>query len=189
MNEEIIDVAIEEAREKMVKAVSHVKSELAGIRTGRATPGLIEHLKVDLYGTEVELRQLAGMSVPEARLLVISPYDKGSIGAVEKAILGSGLGVTPSSDGQVIRLSFPPLTEERRRELVKVVKQKTEDGRVAVRNLRRQTRHDLEVLEHSSEISSDELERAEREMDKATHAAIGEMDELLARKEAELMEV
>ncbi|MCL4434673.1 MAG: ribosome recycling factor [Actinobacteria bacterium] len=189
MNEEIIDVAIEEAREKMVKAVSHVKSELAGIRTGRATPGLVEHLKVDLYGSEVELRQLAGMSVPEARQLVISPYDKGSIVAIEKAILGSGLGVTPASDGQVIRLSFPPLTEERRKELVKVVRQKTEDGRVAIRNLRRQARHDLEALEHGSEISSDELERAEREMDKATHSAISEMDGLLARKEAELMEV
>ena len=189
MNEEIIDVAIEEAREKMDKAVGHVKAELGGVRTGRAAPGLVEHLKVDVYGAEVELRQLAAMSVPEAKMLIISPYDKGSIEAIEKSIQGSGLGVTPNSDGQVIRLSFPPLTEERRKELVRLVKQKAEDGRVAVRNLRRQARHELEALEHGSEISSDELERAEREMDKATHSAIGEMDALLARKEVELMEV
>lgn len=189
MNEEIIDVAVEEAKEKMNKAVGHVKSELGGIRTGRAAPGLIETLKVQLYGTEVELRQLASISVPESKMLVISPYDKGSIEAIEKAIQGSGLGVTPSSDGQVVRLSFPPLTEERRKELVKLVKQKAEDGRVAVRNLRRQARHELEALEHGSEISSDELERAEREMDKATHSAIGEVDVLLAHKETELMEV
>ena len=188
MNEEIIDVAIEESREKMNKAVGHVKTELGGIRTGRAVPGLVETIKVQLYGTEVELRKLASMSVPESKMLVISPYDKGSIEAIEKAIQGSGLGVTPSSDGQVVRLSFPPLTEERRRDLVKLVKQKAEDGRVAVRNLRRQARHELEALKHDSEISSDELERAEREMDKATHSAIGEIDALLAHKETELME-
>ncbi len=189
MNEEIIDVAIEEAREKMNKAVGHVKSELSGIRTGRAAPGLVETMKVQMYGAEVELRQLASMSVPESKMLVISPYDKGSIEAIEKAIQSSGLGVTPNSDGQVIRLSFPPLTEERRKDLVKLVKQKAEDGRVAVRNLRRQARHELEALEHGSEISSDELERAEREMEKATHSAISEIDALLAHKETELMEV
>ena len=189
MNEEIIDVAIEEAKEKMSKAVGHVKSELGGIRTGRAAPGLVETIKVQMYGAEVELRQLASISVPESKMLVISPYDKGSIEAIEKAIQSSGLGVTPNSDGQVIRLSFPPLTEDRRKDLVKLVKQKAEDGRVAVRNLRRQARHELEALEHGSEISSDELERAEREMEKATHSAISEIDALLAHKETELMEV
>ncbi len=126
----------------------------------------MEHLKVDYYGAETELRQLAGFSVPEARLLVVSPYDKGSLAAIEKALQGSDLGITPSNDGTVIRLSFPVPTEQRRKELVKVVKQKAEDGRVSVRNYRRSARHDLEAMQKEGELSSDELDRVEKELDK-----------------------
>ena len=135
------------------------------------------------------LQQLAGFSVPEARLLVIQPYDKGSIKAIEKAIQNSDLGINPSNDGQVIRLTFPQLTEERRKELVKVVKHKAEEGRVAVRNLRRTARHELEALEKAGEISSDELDRAEKELEKVTHEYVGEIDKMLQHKEHELLEV
>src|SRR5688500_1045240 len=138
------DLVVEECHEKMRKAVEHVKSEFAGVRTGRANSGLVEKLMVDSYGVRVPLQQRAGFSVPEPRLLVISPYDKNNIKAIEKAIQTSDLGVTPSNDGAVIRLSFPQLTEERRRELVKVVKTRAEEGRVSVREIRRHARKDLE---------------------------------------------
>src|SRR5213596_1402224 len=131
----------------MTKAVTHTQSEFAGVRTGRASPALVERLKVEYYGTDVPLQQLAGFNVPEARLLVIQPYDKGALKAIEKAIQHSDLGINPSNDGQVIRLVWPQLTEERRREMVKVVKHKAEEGRVAVRQVRRTARHDLEALE------------------------------------------
>ena len=141
------DMIVDECRDKMRKAVGHLKDEFASVRTGRATPGLVEKLRVDYYGSEVPLQQLAGFSVPEPRVLVISPYDKQSIKAIEKAIQGSDLGINPNNDGAVIRLVFPQLTEDRRKELVKVVKHRAEEGRVAVRNVRRQARHDLEALE------------------------------------------
>src|SRR5439155_21188213 len=131
----------------MHKAVSHTQAEFSGVRTGRASPAFVENLKVDYYGTDTALKQIAGFNVPEARLLVITPYDKSSIKAIEKAIQNSDLGINPSNDGTVIRLTFPQLTEERRKELVKVVKHKAEEGRVAVRNLRRTARHELEHLE------------------------------------------
>jgi ribosome recycling factor len=182
-------LAIAEAREKMVKAVDHARAEFSGIRTGRATPALIEGMVIDYYGTATPLRQLAGFSVPDAMLLVVSPYDKGSLGAIEKAIQSSDLGINPSNDGAVIRLAFPPLTEERRRDLVKVVRHKAEEGRVAVRNVRRSSRHEFEALEKDGSLSSDQLERVEKELDKLTHEQVVVIDQLLAHKEQELLEV
>src|SRR5436305_3934088 len=143
-------------------AVAHTQSEFATVRTGRASPALVERIKVDYYGTEVPLQQLAGFSVPEARLLVVTPYDKNSMKAIEKAIQNSDLGINPSNDGQVIRLVFPQLTEERRRDLVKVVKNRGEEARVAVRNIRRQARHDLQALGKDGDISKNDLDRAEK---------------------------
>ena len=144
---------------------------------------------VDYYGTQTPLRQLAGFSVPDAMLLVISPYDKSSLGAIEKAIQSSDLGINPSNDGTVVRLSFPPLTEERRKELVKVVRHKAEEGRVAIRNLRRAGRHELEALEKDGSISSDELERVEKDLEKITHQQVAAIEQLLSHKEQELLEV
>lgn len=185
----MIEDVLVETTEKMGKAVAHTQSEFAGVRTGRATSALVERLKVDYYGTDVPLQQLAGFNVPEARLLVIQPYDKSAIKAIEKAIQHSDLGINPSNDGSVIRLAFPQLTEERRRELVKVVKHKAEEGRVAVRNLRRSARHELDVLEKDGEISSDDLDRAEKELERLTHEYVAEIDRMLQHKEQELLEV
>jgi ribosome recycling factor len=185
----IKDDVLRECREKMVKAAAHLQGEFGSIRTGRATPVLVEKLRIDYYGSEVPLQQLAGFGVPEPRLLVITPYDKGAIKAIEKAIQASDLGITPSNDGQVIRLAFPPLTEERRKELVKVVKHRAEEARVAVRNIRRQARHDLEAFEKEHELSEDDLERAEKDLEKLTHEFVAEIDTMLGHKEQELMEV
>ncbi len=189
MPDTLVDAAIEDCKERMARAVEHTKGEFASIRTGRATPALIEKLKVEYYGAEVPLQQLAGLHVPEARVLVITPYEKGpaSIKAIEKAVQSSDLGITPSNDGSVIRLVFPMLTAERRKDLVKVVHQKAEDGRVAVRNVRRATRKDLEALEKDGAISSDELDRSEKELDKLTHDYSAEIDRVLAHKENELL--
>jgi ribosome recycling factor len=178
-----------ECRDKMAKAVAHLQDEFAAVRTGRATPALVEKLKVDYYGAETPLQQLAGFSVPEPRVLVVSPYDKSALGAIEKAIQQSDLGINPGNDGTVIRLSFPALTEERRKELVKVVKARAEEGRIAVRNVRREARHKLEALEKDGEISRDELERVEKDLEKATHGVVEEIDQMLAHKEHELLEV
>ncbi len=186
---ELAQLALTDAKERMEKAVAHTQAEFGSVRTGRAASGLVEHLTVDAYGGEVELRQIAGLSVPEARLLVISPYDRSTLASIEKAIQASDLGITPSNDGNVIRLAFPPLTEERRKELVKVVKHKAEEGRVAVRNLRRAVRHDLESLQHDGELSSDELERTERELEKLTQEMVAQIEKLLAHKEQELLEI
>jgi ribosome recycling factor len=181
------DAVISDCKEKMRKAIAHLQEEFGGIRTGRATPGLVEKLKVDYYGSEVPLQQLAGFSVPEPRVLVVSPYDKGAMKAIEKAIQSSDLGINPSDDGQVIRLAFPPLTEDRRKELVKLVKHRAEEGRVAVRNVRRQARHDLEGRERDGDLSKDELERAEKELEKLTHEIVAEIDQMLHHKEQELL--
>jgi len=189
MDDDLIALVVGEARENMGKAVDHAQSEFGSIRTGRATPALVEHLKVDYYGGETELRQMAGFSVPEARLLVVSPYDKGSLAAIEKALQSSDLGITPSNDGSVIRLSFPVPTEQRRRELVKVVKQKAEEGRVTVRNLRRSARHDLDAMQKDGDLSNDELERVEKDLDKLTQDHVAAIDRLLAHKEQELLEI
>ena len=179
----------EDTKDKMGKAIDHVRADMGNVRTGRASSALIESLSVDYYGTPTPLRQLAGFSVPDAMLLVVSPYDKGSLGAIEKAIMASDLGINPSNDGTVIRLAFPPLTEERRKELVKVVRHKAEEGRVAVRNLRRSGRHELEALQKDGELSTDELERVEKDLERITHEQVALIDQLLAQKERELLQV
>lgn len=189
MSDDLISMILAEARERMSKAVSHARAEFSGVRTGRATPVLVEKLPVDYYGSDVPLQQLAGFTVPEARTLVIAPYDKTSVGAIEKAIQQSDLGLTPSNDGHVIRLSFPPLTEERRKELVRVVRNMAEEGRITIRNNRRAGRHDLSTLEKDGDISADDLVRAEKELDKLTHQYEAEVDKALETKEHELLEV
>lgn len=185
----IQDDVLAESKDKMAKAVSHLQGEFGSIRTGRASPVFVEKMRVDYYGSEVPLQQLAGFSVPEPRLLVISPYDKNAIKAIEKTIQASDLGITPSNDGAVIRLAFPQLTAERRKELVKVVKHRAEEARVAVRNLRRTARHDLEAFQKEGELSEDDLDRAEKELEKITHEYVAEIDNLAAHKEKEMLEV
>lgn len=185
----MIEDILAETAEKMGKAVSHSREEFSTIRTGRASPAFVEKLVVDYYGSEVPLQQLAGFSVPEARTLVIQPYDKGSVGAIEKAIRTSDLGLNPSSDGNVLRLSFPPLTAERRKEYVKMVRSMAEDGRIAIRNLRRAARQQLEASEKEGEMGADDLERAEKDLEKLTAAQIAELEVALEHKEQELTEV
>jgi ribosome recycling factor len=180
---------VDEAKEKMHKAVVHLQEEFGAVRTGRASPALVEKLRVDYYGSEVPLQQLAGFSVPEPRVLVISPYDKGALKSIEKAIQQSDLGVNPSNDGAIIRLTFPELTADRRKDLVKVVKARAEDGRVAVRNVRRHIRQELEQLERDGDLSQDELERIEKDLEKLTHDVVAEIDTMLGHKEKELLEV
>lgn len=188
MTDDMAALVLDEAREKMTKAVSHARHEFGGVRTGRANPGLIEKLIVDYYGTEVVLQQLAGISVPEARQLVVTPYDKASMSSIEKAIRNSDLGLNPSNDGHSIRLNFPPLTAERRQQLVKVVKSMAEDGRVSIRNQRRSGRHDLEALEKDGDLSEDDRQRTEKDLDKLTHTFEAEIDQALQLKEQELLE-
>lgn len=188
MSEEMVDLVLDDVTEKMAKAVAHARQEFGTIRTGRAAPALVEKLPVDYYGQEVPLQQLAGFSVPEARQLIISPYDKGSMPAIEKAIQNSDLGLNPSNDGHVIRLSFPPLTAERRQQLVKVVKGMAEDGRVAIRNLRRAARHELEAFDKDGELTHDELARAEKRLDEITHREEALINAALEVKEQELLE-
>jgi len=180
---------ISDCKDKMAKAVEHLRDEFSRVRTGRATPALVEKMRVDYYGSEVPLQQLAGFTVPEPRVLVIQPYDKGAMAAIEKAIQQSDLGINPSNDGQVVRLVFPELTADRRKDLVKVVKHQAEEGKVAIRNLRRHARQELEALEKGGEISRDELERIEKDLEKATHDVVAEVDSLLSHKETELLEV
>ena len=184
-----MDDKVAECKERMHKAVLHLQEEFSAVRTGRATPALVDKMKVDYYGTEVPLQQIAGFSVPEPRVLVISPYDKSAIKGIEKAIQGSDLGVNPSNDGTVIRLSFPELTTDRRKDLVKVVKHRAEESRVAVRNVRRDVRKELETLERDGDLSRDELDRIEKDLEKVTHEAVAEIDSMLAHKEHELLEV
>jgi ribosome recycling factor len=184
----VIADVLSDSKEKMAKAVEHAKAEFGSVRTGRATPALVEKLAVDYYGTEVPLQQLAGFSVPEARTLVVAPYDRNAVGAIEKALRNSDLGVNPSSDGTVIRLAFPPLTADRRKDFVKVVKHMAEEGRVAVRNLRRSARHDLEALEQEGHVSADEVDRAAKELDRLTASTVADIDTALEHKERELLE-
>jgi ribosome recycling factor len=188
-DEGYVEAVLEDSRDKMARALEHTRSEMGGIRTGRAAPALVEKLRVDYYGSDVPLQQLAGIQVPEAKLMIITPYDKGALKAVEKAIQNSDLGVNPNNDGTVIRLTFPPLTEERRRAMVKVAHGKAEEGRVAVRNLRRAARKDLEALEKDGDISSDELDRAEKELERVTHEFVADIDRVLRNKEDELLAV
>jgi ribosome recycling factor len=184
-----VDAVLEDCRDKMAKALEHTRAEFATIRTGRAAPALVEKLRVEYYGSEVPLQQLAGIQVPEAKLMVITPYDKSSLKAIERAIQNSDLGVNPNNDGVVIRLTFPPLTQERRKAMVKVAHAKAEEGRVAVRNLRRAARKDLEAFEKDGEISSDELDRAEKDLERVTHDFVADIDRVLQHKEEELLAV
>jgi len=186
---ELLDLVIADTDEKMQKAVEHAKAEFSSVRTGRASSSLIEKLNVEYYGSPVPMQQLASFSVPEARLLVVNPFDKASMPAIEKAIRNSDLGLNPSNDGVVIRLVFPQLTEERRRELVKRVKHQGEEGKVALRNLRRAARHEFDTLVKDGDATEDELARAEKELDRLTHAHEAEIDAALDHKERELLEV
>ena len=180
---------LRDADHKMSRAVEVTRESFASVRTGRATPALLNRITVDYYGTQTPLNQLASFSVPEPRLLVIQPYDRNAMAAMERALMQSDLGLTPSNDGNVIRLAFPPLTEERRKELIKVVRERAEEGRVAVRNVRRHSKDELERLEREHAISEDELARAEKELQKKTDGYVAEIDQLLGHKEKELMEV
>ena len=189
MDDDLVGLAVDEIREKMTKAIDHMKSEMSNVRTGRASSALVEPLVVDYYGTPTPLRQLAGFSVPDAMLLVITPYDKGSLGDIERAIMTSDLGINPTNDGNVIRLAFPTLTEERRKELVKVVRHKAEEGKVAVRNVRRDGRKELEGLQKDGSLSTDELERVEKDIEKITQEQVSTIERLLTQKEQELLQV
>lgn len=183
------DAVLRDADDKMQKAVSVNREELGSIRSGRATPTLLNRIQVEYYGTKVPLNQVANLSVPEPRLLVIAPYDANSISAIEKAILASDLGITPNNDGQVIRLAFPQLTEDRRKELVKLAHVRAEEGRVSVRGVRRHAKQELERMKKDHTISEDEERAAEAQLQKMTDKYVAEVDENLKRKEAELSEV
>jgi ribosome recycling factor len=186
---ELVDELLADAGERMQKSVEATRTEFATVRTGRASPHLLDRIEVDYYGTQTPLRQLANISASEARLLTVTPYDKSSIKAIEKSIMESDVGLTPSNDGAVIRLTIPELTEERRKELVKVVHGIAEQGRVAVRNVRRDIMHDLRELKKEGEVGADEEHRAESELQKLTDSHIGDIDSFLAGKEEEILEV
>ncbi|WP_243386892.1 ribosome recycling factor [Bacillus kexueae] len=185
MSKQVLD----QAKEKMEKAVSALKRELASVRAGRANASLLDKIQVDYYGVPTPVNQLASISVPEARLLVIQPYDKSSLGEVEKAILKSDLGLTPTSDGTVIRITIPALTEERRKELAKTVRKYSEDAKVAVRNIRRDANDELKKLEKDGEITEDELRSYQDDVQKLTDTYVNHVDEATKEKEKEIMEV
>jgi ribosome recycling factor len=186
---ELTDELLADARDRMGKSVEATRHEFNSVRTGRASPALLDRISVDYYGAATPLKQLATVNAPEARLLSVQPYDKSSIKAIERAIMESDVGLTPSNDGNVIRLTIPELTEERRKQLVKVVRHITEEGRVAVRNIRRDVMHDLRELKEAGEAGADDEHRAETELQKLTDAKIAELDALLKTKEEEILEV
>ena len=177
------------AEAKMKASIEVLRKELAAIRTGRATPGLVEHVHVDYYGAETPLKQLANVSSSDARTLVIQPYDRSAMGSIEKAIMKSDLGLTPNNDGQTIRLILPRLTEERRKELVKAVRRQVEEGRVAVRNIRRESNDHLKEMEKAKTLSADDDKRAQERLQRLTDTYIKQIDEIGHAKEAEVMEV
>jgi ribosome recycling factor len=185
----VIDEALLEAEEKMEKAVSVAKEEFAAIRTGRAHPAMFSKITAEYYGTPTPVNQLASFHIPEPRMVVIQPFDKSSLKAIEKAIRNSDLGVNPSSDGAIIRVVLPELSEERRRDYVKLARGKAEDSRVSIRNIRRHTKDTLDKMIKSGDAGEDEVHRAERELDELTHTYVGQVDELLKHKETELLEV
>jgi ribosome recycling factor len=185
----MIDETMFEAEEKMEKAVGVFRDDLATVRTGRATPQMFSKIVVDYYGTLTPVNQLASFNVPEPRMAVIVPYDKGSLSAIEKAVRDSDLGVNPTSDGTIIRVVFPQLTEERRRDLIKVARGKAEDSRVSIRNIRRHAKETLDKLSKDGEAGEDDVARAEKELEKTTHNYVEQVDEALRVKEAELLEV
>ncbi|MBI1377780.1 MAG: ribosome recycling factor [Frankiales bacterium] len=185
----MIDETLLEAEEKLEKAVAVAKEDFAGIRTGRATAKMFDKITADYYGTQTPVTQMAGFAVPEARLVVITPYDKGSMSGIEKAIRDSDLGVNPTNDGVVIRVAFPQLTEERRKEYIKVARTKAEDARISMRNVRRHAKDHLDKLVKDGEVGEDDVRRAEKTLDDLTHRYVAQIDELLKHKESELLEV
>jgi ribosome recycling factor len=185
----MIDPILRDAESKMAKSAEHFSNDLTSIRTGRANPALIEKVMVPYYGTPTPLNQLAQISAPEARLLVVQVYDKSQIGAIEKALRSGDQGLNPASDGQVIRVPIPPLTEERRREYVKLVRQKAEEARVAIRNVRRDEVHRIDQLQKAGEVAEDDAKRGTARLQKITESQIEKVDGLAARKETEVMEV
>jgi ribosome recycling factor len=183
----MISDLLSDAERKMEMATDHVASEFSTVRTGRANPQLLQRITVEYYGQPTPLQQLASIAVPEARMLVIQPFDKTSVGDIERAINQSDLGLNPSNDGSVIRIAFPPLTEERRRDLIKVVKHMAEEGRVAIRNIRRHSKTDMEAMH--GDISDDDIRRGEEELQKLTDRFVVKVDQLLSHKEEELLDV
>jgi ribosome recycling factor len=186
---ELIDELLNDAEGRMTKSVESSRGELATVRTGRASPHLLDRIMVDYYGAQTPLKQLANVATSDARLLTVTPFDKGSIGAIEKSIQESDVGLTPSNDGNVVRLQIPELTEERRREMVKVVHGVAEEGRIAIRNIRRDVMSDLRELREGGEAGADDEHRAEQELQKVTDTATKDIDELLKAKEDEILEV
>jgi ribosome recycling factor len=185
----VVNTILKDADSKMSKAVEVAKDDFASIRTGRANPALFNKIMVDYYGTYTALSQLASIQVPEARMAVIAPFDKGAMAAIEKAIRESDLGVNPGNDGVVIRINFPQLTEERRKEFIKVAKGKSEDSKVSMRNIRRSAKEAIEKLEKDGHIGKDDLSRGEKELEKITSDHVAKVDELLKHKEVELLEI
>lgn len=186
---ELAEMVHEESSDRMDKVIAHSRTEFASIRSGRAAPALVERLRVEAYGVTMQIVEIASVSVPESRQLLVTPHDPENLEACERSIRSSDLGLSPSNDGRSLRLNFPPLTEERRKELVRLVKKMAEEGRISLRNVRRDGRKDLEAAEKDGDLSKDDLERAEKEMDKLTHSAEAQIDAALAEKEAELLEV
>lgn len=184
-----MDAIISDAEDRMTKSVASLEEELAGLRTGRASSAMFDRIRIDYYGTPTPLNQVASVSVPEPRLVVIQPWDKQALPAIEKAIQSSELSLNPSNDGKVIRISIPPLTEERRKEIVKLAKNTAEQGRVAVRNIRRDANDELKKAEKSGEISEDDLKRGEERVQKLTDSFIEQINEMLSAKESEILEI
>ncbi len=185
----MIDETLLDAEERMEKAVTVAKDDFGGIRTGRATPQMFAKIVVDYYGAMTPIIQLASITVPEPRMAVVGPYDKGSLGSIERAIRDSDLGVNPSNDGQVIRVNFPQLTEERRKEFIKVARGKAEDAKISIRNIRRKAKDDLDKMVKDGDVGEDEVTRAEKELEKITGQYVAAVDDLLQHKEVELLEV
>lgn len=185
----MIDEALFDAEEKMEKAVEHAREELGTVRTGRATPAMFAKLTAEYYGSPTPLNQMASISIPEARMAVVKPFDAGQLGVIERAIRDSDLGVNPSNDGTIIRVLFPQLTEERRREMVKVARSRGEDAKVSIRNIRRHSKDDLDRISKDGEAGEDEVTRAQKELDDTTNRYVTQVDDLMKNKEAELLEV
>lgn len=185
----MIEDTLAEAGQKMDSAVRHTRGEMAKIRTGRANPGLITDLSVSYYGTQTPLQQLAGVTAPEPRMLVVLPYDRNALKEIERAIQASDLGLNPSNDGEVIRVVFPELTQERRRQFVRLAKERAEEGRIAVRNIRRHAKSEIDRLARESEVSDDEARRADKALQELTDQHIASIDQVVTNKEKELLEV
>lgn len=180
---------IAEAEEKMKKAVARIQQEFAAIRTGRAAPAILDRVEVEYYGSPTAIKAIASIATPDARTMTIQPFDRSSLGLIEKAIMKSDLGLTPNNDGQIIRIAFPPPTQERRKELAKLAKKEAEEGKVAIRNVRRDEQDKIKAIEKKSEITQDDSKRLQEQLQKLTDRFTGEIDKLLATKEAEIMEV